>query len=305
MTAGKAWERLWLEPGSAVNLAAARIVFASHALWVLLSRDLASVTTLPAPFWGDVESLSRLRYVIFPGHPLLEQTLQWTAAAALVCAILGVAPRASCLVAGLLLYHLAPFETILWMPDPYERGFTISVLALVTLSASRCGDTLTPFRRGSPRPDSWEYAWPLRLCQLFLAQVYFFSAWAKLRMSGIGWISAENIRRWLLVPSQQEQTSVFGGLGPWIADRPSLCFAIGTAAMIVDLLFIAAPFSRWVRRVLVPAAALGHVGILFAMNIFFINLPQLLIFVNWDPLGARLRGRSEVRSSTVVDKGES
>ncbi len=287
------WSRLWFEPGSAVNLAAARIIVASHALWVLLSRDLASVTKLPPFFWHDVETTSTLRYLIFPGHPVVEQALQALAAAALAGAILGLAPRICCFVAALLLYHLAPFETILWMPDPYERGFTISVLALLTLSAARCGDALTILRRRPERVEPWVYTWPLRLSQLFLAQVYFFSGWSKLRMSGLGWISAENVRRWLLVPSQQEQTSVFRDLGPWLADRPWLCVGIGSAALLIDLLFIATPFSRWLRRLLVPAAALGHVGILLAMNIFFINLPQLLIFVNWEWLGVRLRSRPD------------
>ena len=131
------WSTFWYAPASAVNLAAARIVFALHAFWILGSRDLAALSGVPAVFWMGVPTGDRWRYLLFPGHQQLEQGLQWAAFAALGAAALGVWPRVACLCAGLLLYHLAPLETIFWTPNPYERGFTISVLALLTLSFSR------------------------------------------------------------------------------------------------------------------------------------------------------------------------
>jgi hypothetical protein len=287
-----AWERLWFAPGSAVNLAAARIVFAGHALWVLLSRDLPALSSLPPAFWEAVVPIDRMRYLIVPGHAGVETALYWLAVVALVAAMLGILPRLSCLGAGLLLYHLAPLETIIWTPDPYERGLTVSVLALITLSASRCGDALAvgkSRRPGSAGGDAagWEYTWPLRLCQLFLAQVYFFAGWSKIVRAGPGWAAADNIRRWLLVPEQQDQLGIFNGYGSWIAGHAPLCLAIGIGTLALDLAFIAVPFSARLRRLLVPAAAAGHAAIALTMNIFFINLPQLLVFVRWDRIFPR------------------
>jgi len=54
--------------------------------------------------------------------------------AALLAAMLGIFARVSCFLAGLLLYRLAPLETIIWTVSPYARGLTISVLALLVLA---------------------------------------------------------------------------------------------------------------------------------------------------------------------------
>jgi hypothetical protein len=269
---GRAWDRFWFAPEPATNVSAARVIFAAHALWILLSRDLAALSGLPGEFWAGVPASARWRYLIFEGNPGLESVWQALAIGALVGAIAGVRPRACCFVSGLLLYHLAPFETIFWTPSPYERGFTISVLALLALSFCPAGE-----------------AWGLRLAQLFLCQVYLFSGYAKLFRAGPGWISADTLRAWLLVFSQQDQVAVFDRIGPWIADRPVLCLLLALFAVLFDLGFAVVLFSRRSRDWAIPLAIAGHAGILFSMNIAFLNVPQLLVFVDWAALLSRLR----------------
>ena len=137
-----AWDRFWFAPGSPRNLAGARITFAAYSLWVLLSRNLPEMSGLPPVFWSQVGASARWRYLDFPGHPDLERVLVWITAIALLGAIVGVLPRFSCFVSGLLLYHLAPLESLIWIPHPYARGLTISVIALldkVALRATRPG----------------------------------------------------------------------------------------------------------------------------------------------------------------------
>ena len=136
------WNRAFFSPEPALNLACARVIFAAHALWVLLSRDLPAISALPAEFWRNVDRTDLWRYFIVPGHPDLEYALQAVAVVTLTLATVGILPRLACFASALLLYHLAPLETIYWTPNPYQRGFTVSVLALFTLSCSRCGDAL-------------------------------------------------------------------------------------------------------------------------------------------------------------------
>src|SRR5262245_33880653 len=97
------WDALWFVPEPPSALAAARIVFALQALWILLSRDIPALSALPQAFWADVGASARWRYLIFEGHPGLERALQALAMAALVGALLGVHARACCALAGLLL----------------------------------------------------------------------------------------------------------------------------------------------------------------------------------------------------------
>ena len=108
-----AWSRFWYRPGSARNLAAARILLSATALWVVLSRaDLPSILAFPDEFWLAVSTERRLRFLMVFGLAG-ERVLYAGLHVALLGALLGVLPRASCFASGLLLYHFAPFETIL------------------------------------------------------------------------------------------------------------------------------------------------------------------------------------------------
>jgi hypothetical protein len=281
-----AWDRFWFAPGSPRNLAGARITFATYSLWVLLSRNLPEMSGLPPVFWSRVGASARWRYLDFPGHPDLERVLAWITTITLLGAIVGVLPRFCCFVSGLLLYHLAPLESLIWIPHPYARGMTISVIALITLAFSPCGDcwTLMRPRREKPPAQRSEYTWPLRLLQLYLVQIYFFSAYAKVMFVGWKWASASNIRSWMLLCTQNEQIRVFHSLGTWIADRPVLCWVVGVGALMFEFCVITALFSKIARWVLVPLVAVFHLGILLSMNLVFLNVPQLLVFANWDVL---------------------
>lgn len=296
---GRHWDAFWFSPGSPRNLAAARIVFAATALWVVLSRNWYAVSGLPAELWEGVSVWERLRYLDFHGHPAFEHMLQWLAMLALLFAIVGLWPRLSCFIAGILLYHLAPLESIIWTPSPYVRGSTISVIALLTLSFSRCGDRWALQKSTSLEPvDLGEYTWPVRLIQLFICQIYFFSGYAKLFHSSWQWASAPNLRNWLLYFSEQDQVRVFHTLGPWLAEKPFLCVAVGIGTLVFELGFIGVLFSRKLRLLLVPLAALFHLGILLSMNLAFLNVPQLLIFADWDRVAGSFGSRRKPVAAT-------
>lgn len=280
MTRARAvWDRCWFAPGDPRTLALARIVVAAHALWILLSRDLPALSGLPAPFWRGVSTSARARFLIAEGHPRWEALLALAAAAALVAMLLGLWTRASGLVSGLLLYHLAPLETIILTPSPYVKGLTVAVPALIVLSLAPCADAWS-VRRTRTAAAAWEYHWPVQLVRLFVAQIYLFSGWAKLVRVGADWASAENVRAWLHFFNQRDQLVVYNTVGPWLAERPLLCLLAGAATLALELSFVSALFSRVARRVMPIAAASWHVGILFAMNIAFPYVPLLLVFAD-------------------------
>jgi hypothetical protein len=285
------WHQFWFVDGSPLNLAMARIVFATTSLWVLISRNFAGISGLPVEFWSAVPAATNWRYLLFHGHPILENSLEWVAGIALVAATLGLWAQFSCFVGGVLLYHLAPLETIIWTPNPYARGLTTAVLALLTLSCSPCGDRLAVRFKHKTRllsRDPGDYAWPLRLIQVFIVQIYVFSGYAKLFHSSWKWASAANLRNWMLYFSQEDQVRVFHSLGAWIAQHPVVCQLIAVGTLLFELGFVTVLFVPTARRVLVPMAAVFHAVILFSMNLVFLNVPQLLVFANWDRLGSSL-----------------
>lgn len=280
------WDAFWLAPEPATNLAAARILIAVHALWILLSRDIPALSGLPSAFWTDVGRSGRWRYLLWEGHAGLERALQALLLLALVGAVVGIGARLCCAVAALLLYHLAPLETLFYTPSPWAKGLTLPVLALLTLSLAPCGDALA-LRPSRGAREGWEHGWALRLAQLFVAQPYLFSGWSKLMNAGWAWASAENIRAWLLLSNQDDQLAVFREPGLWIADRPALCLLLGVAGLAFDLLFVVALFWRRCRRVLVPAAFAFHLGVLVTQNYAFLSALLVLAYVDWDSLRRR------------------
>jgi hypothetical protein len=292
--ARRAWAALFQRPESARNLAAARVVLAASALWVVLSRyDLPSVLAFPEEMWAGVTPERRLRFFMIFGLGA-ERALYALLHLALLSALVGVFPRLSCLVSGLLLYHFAPFETIVRTPNPYLRGLTLPTLGLLVLAFGRCGDAWALWPRPPrPRPaPSWEYRWPLALVQVFFCQIYLFAAYAKLFTSGPAWVSAENLRGHLLILNQILHPDPAASLGYQVAGSTLACAALAGLGLAFEVAFPAVLFSAGARRVLVPLAAAFHVANSVLFRIFFQNVTLLLLFVDWEGLLRRRRAEA-------------
>ncbi len=290
------WDALWWSPGAARTLAGARIVIALHALWIIGSRDFGALATMPAALWSATPTAVRWRYLLWlPTPGWLATATVVVLVAALVAVAIGWRVRASALVAGLLLYHVAPLESALWTSTAYTRGLDIGILSLIVLAASPCGDA---WGVDAPVPvpaDAPKYQWPVVLIRVFVASIYLLGGWAKFARVGPSWVSAENLRRWLQYFAETDTVAVFTTLGPWIAQHAALCLAAAVGAVVVDLGFMASVPSRAARRIFLPAALMMHAGILVSLNIAFLNVPQLLVFVDWDWL-SRQRNQSNATS---------
>lgn len=288
--AGRAWHRAWFRPEAAYNLAAARVLVAAQALWILLSRDLSGLHTAPAVFWRTIPDSLQWRYLLVPGHPLADRLLQGVAVVALAAALLGVGTRLACAVAALALYHLGPLEAALYTSAPIGRGLTIAPVALLVLAAAPCADALAPGTTAAGADArSRAHGWPLRLVRLLVIEIYLFSAIGKLERSGWDWGSAAHMQRWFWLFNQEPVSVVFGTLGPMIARSPWLCGAIGAATVVMEWAMPLALFSRRAARWLVPIALLFHVAVLLTLNIHVPEAWLVLVLVDWDALTRRWR----------------
>lgn len=284
VTLARRWRAFWFAPEAAGNLAAARVLVALHALWIVLSRDYAGMADVPAVFWSATTEMSRWRYLISPGAGAVEAALQGLAVVALVGAIAGLAPRLSCALSGVLLYHLAPLETLIWQPVPDARGLTLAPVLLLLLAASPSGDALALWPRGRRRGmdfRSGRFGWALRLIQLQVVAIYLFAAIGKVQRTGFDWGSPERIRLWLLWFNQDVESVVFGTLGPWLAQFVWVCASIGIATLLLEWLMPLAIGWRRTRGALVAIALAFHVGILLAMNIHVPEAWLVVLLVDW------------------------
>jgi hypothetical protein len=274
------WTRVFFRPAHPLGLLGARTVVCLQALWILLSRpDLPDLSAWPAEFFMFVDHFQALRFGVVGLSRDVERGLYLALHALLVAALLGVRPRATCLAAGLLLYHFAPFEEmIVGLPHTAFGGLTVPVLALLFLSFA---DSPPP-----RAPASAEYRWPLALIQLVFCFGYLFPTLAKLRFSGPGWFSAENIHYYAL----GNATVTGAPLALWVASRPVVCGAIALGTFVLEASAPLAVVFPAYARVFVPAALAFHIGILLVIGYFFPGLPLLLLLVDWDALGRRLTG---------------
>jgi len=294
----RAWVRFWFTPDSARNLALLRILVAAHALWILRSRDFATGAALPG-FWAGVPASLRWRYLVFPGGATFDHVWQTIATVAVVAALVGVYARPACFIAGVLLYHLAPLDVIFWSPAATARGLTLSPILLLILAAAPSGDAWAIWPRARHAAPAWEYGWPRRLTWLLIAEIYLFAAVTKLVQSGLAWSSADSIRRWLLIFTL-DASWPHHALGRWLADRPTLCLAIGIGTVVFEWTFVLAVFSSRARRVLVPAGLILQTGILLAMNIQVGETWLILTFVDWPALASRFGVPYDAKARSIT-----
>ncbi|PYQ51086.1 MAG: hypothetical protein DMF59_08970 [Acidobacteria bacterium] len=143
----------------------------------------------------------------------------------------GIATRWAAIVSGLLLYHFSAFETLLWTGNPYLRGFTIPVLALLIIGASSSGGDFA--KRADADRGSGENRWPLALIQVLFVQIYCFAAWAKLYSGGLQWMHAENIRRYIIAIDQWTGAAP-SPINRFIIDSPGAAASIAVCGVVFE-----------------------------------------------------------------------
>jgi hypothetical protein len=264
------WERAWLARATHADFVATRVVVGVNALWLVLSRpDLPELTGFPAPFWKHVALVQRVRFLAFAFPSAVEWALYGALIAALLLFTLGRATSIAGFAAAVLLYRFAALEPLVGsMGLLWFQCFTHLVLGLAVVAAAS----------GRAR-TSLDDRWSVGTMRALFALYYFLCGFEKLMLAGPGWVSAENIRSLLLI---QESRAIFWTpLASVLAGSTMVCWIIAIATIAIELLFPLVLFSSTARRILVPAAFIGHVGIALALGLVFLNWPLLLLFVDW------------------------
>ncbi|MGH9459415.1 MAG: hypothetical protein ACRD2J_17410 [Thermoanaerobaculia bacterium] len=282
----ESWNRFWFREAAPLGVIAARVLLASNALWILLSRPmLPALRAWPSVFWDPVDPAILRRFLIFEIPVAVEIALFWILCLSLAATIAGLAPRLNCFVSALLLYHFAPFEDVLAsVGGPFFHGLTIPVTGLMILAVAD-----RPRLESDPSP---EWRWPLALIRLLFAFTYLFSGISKLANPGLVWATAANFEGLVLGMVFPDVRPAWGSV---FIGNDLLNWGGAIAGIAMDLLFITAVFSRRAARWIVPAAAAVHLLVVPVLGVVFLNLPLLLLFVNWDwvqqkqPMSALLR----------------
>lgn len=280
------WNEFWFRPSSRLALDVTRIILVLQSLWILLSRPaLATVVKWPDVFWSGVPQHLALRFGLTRSFAV-EESLYVAAIIALLLSLTRRFSRPACFASALLLYHLAPLEEIITAsPLTMFRGLTQPLFGLLFVAVARPSSV-----------PSFENRWPVAGAQLSMALTYFLAALSKLHDAGIAWAVGPNVRA---IAVSFWTWGVRAPWAPWLIHSDALCWVIAIGTMAVELAFPVVLVSRSANKVLVPLAAISHLVIVESLGVFFLSVPLLLLFVDWEWVAERFGRRVATAPATT------
>ncbi|MGH7175962.1 MAG: DCC1-like thiol-disulfide oxidoreductase family protein, partial [Tepidisphaeraceae bacterium] len=178
------------------------------------------------------------------------------------------------------------------------HGDGVLALMMFIFALSRCGDgwsvdsLFRAWRSRQPRPRraiSGEYTWPIRFGWILLSIVFCAAGIAKLRISGLEWVTSDNLSNMILQHYYGEYSYPGFDLGPRIAQIKWLCRVMAGGTLVLEVFFPLVLFFRWARWVFVPGMFLAQIGIGVLMGVWFTQFMFIyLFFVPWQWIADRI-----------------
>ena len=316
------WNHFWFEPVAPDNLGLCRIIlygsmflFYVFTPWLFKSwgwhEDFALWGNVSRVFWSPVWLLATLHLPPLPTSYLLVIQSVWRVALLLSC--VGLWTRVSTAVSFIFGVYL------MGLPNSFGRTHHLDQLliwAFLVMAVSRCGDAWsidalvrkargrTATARQDPLP-SGEYTWPVHLIWVISAVIYLEAGLSKLRHSGMSWVTTDMMRNYLMrayyhVSDSEPLTS----WGLFIAQSHHLSKLFAAGALMLEVGFVIALFSRRSRWVLVPGVVAMQTGIaaLMGPNFYQMIMCQAM-WVPWDRVVRWLAGRVDDLAESGQHRG--
>ncbi len=292
------WERFWFAPKDALTLGVCRLLFFGLLFWNYLDQLFAPWGDVSRAFWQPIWIFEKFHILALSSDVLRVMEIAWKGSLALAC--VGLLTRFSTATAFALGIYLLGLRHN-WGKASHDDASTIFILLILALS--RCGDALSLdalIRRkrraptDGPSPllplESGEYRWPIRAVWLVLSMVFFNSAVAKLRRSGLEWALSENLAVLMVRLNYFNKPATDWGLQ--LANIRGFSQFMGISAIAVELFFPLVMFSRIARWILVPSAFLMQLGNKFLLGVDFTGFMfAYVFFIDWRRLLTRRDSR--------------
>lgn len=280
---GGAWTRAWIGAAAPEALAAIRIVVLGVAFVMVAREDLPSTASIPRSML-EVHGKGLMSLVArVPGYHafVASHTALWVFKALLLgllaAGALGLRARVvlPLCFGGYLLYGGIMRQYVHFFHQGLLPLYVLFVLVFTPCADAWSLDRRIREKRGLPAPPRgvpaavygaarWAIFTLIGLC-------YFSAGVSKLRLGGLWWWEAENMRSKILSAALESKLGLpFGATLAWQPDW--VLSALGIAALVIELGMIAVAVSRRSWLFAGPALTLLHVGILISQEILFIDL---------------------------------
>lgn len=217
------------------------------------------------------------------GMLALKSLLLVSLLAATVGCMTGFATKSSAL---LVLFY----EGLLRSFSHFNHDEMPAVYILLVLAFSPCGDAFSLDGKAQARGRGFIYGYPILLMRVLLVWSYFSSALIKLRVNGLRYISPDTLPTLAVAHSLDNLHDTHFRFAFLLPRYRELATVLVGFALLWELSFPLAIWSRLARRVILTVGVFFHLGTLFFMNIFFpFHLAMYLVFIDWPSTARRLR----------------
>jgi hypothetical protein len=317
-----AWSRRWIGAAPPEALAAIRVVVLGVCFVMVLREDLVSTARIPRSMLevhgkGVMSLVARVPgfAAFIAGAPAL-LAFKVVLLGLLALGALGYRTR---IVLPLCFAGYLLFGGILRQYVHFFHQGLLPLYVLFVLLFTPCADAwslerLAREKKGLPVPPrdvpAAVYGFSRWAIFALIGLCYFSAGVSKLRLGGLLWWEAENMRSKILIAALEPKLGLpFGG--PLASQPDWLLAGLGLLTLVIELGMLAAAASRRSWVVLGPALFGLHAGILVSQEILFIDLLILpIIFLQPHHLfrasTALFRDRAEARAhlrAALADSG--
>jgi hypothetical protein len=188
--------------------------------------------------------------------------------------------------------------------DVHHR-YLMPTQILFFLLLSKCGwvrslDERLRRARGAVarRVEGWEASWPIKAAQLYVVSFYFWSACAKMRVSGTEWfidgryLQSILLKRSLIWGADETGAPVGNTLAWELAQHPGLCMVLALTVLGMEFgfpLLLLVRSALW-RALILLGVTLFHLANLVLIYVGFAFIPIVfLVFFDLDDVWRRLQ----------------
>jgi hypothetical protein len=317
------WNDFWFTPASADNLGLCRVIFyGTMLLFYLLTpvlfpswgwhENFSEWGTVSMVFWHPIWLFARFHIPRFSTEILTVVELIWRMALALSC--IGLFTRLSTAVSFILGLYL------FGLPNSFGKTHhldTVMVFCFLVMAVSRCGDAWSVDRLirttrhraeslAQRRTLSGEYTWPVRTIWVVTSLVLFAAGFSKLRHSGLQWITGDTMAIYLVQANYHlTDAEPLTSWGLNLAQSPRLSHLLAAAAVLLEITFPIALFSRRARWFILPSGALMQLGIAVLLGPNFYQMMMCYsLWVPWDRVVAHFKRPRGDQDNYVSHRGE-
>ncbi|AGB25470.1 Vitamin K-dependent gamma-carboxylase [Mycobacterium sp. JS623] len=311
------WASFWFSPEPAYALGLVRMAFG--ALMVYVTLDLRPVLTVLFSKDGPVPAQPTARDFHWINAYQLGLFQIWDGNTALLIGWIALLLSAISLTVG---WHSRFAALAVWIlflsfirrnPGIFNAGDHVMANTALILTISACGAALSlDQRRRTGRFWSAQERlhWPIRLIQVQLALIYFFTAQTKL--IGPAWNDGTAVsfpwriyQEWAILPAPL-----------WVAEQPFLVNVATWSTIAIELSLAILVWNKRLRYPVLVAGVVLHIAIWLTLNIAFFSIAMLILYLAWVPwqtvrdipdkakrIWSRLKRRTPRRNGSVQNLG--